>query len=72
MSDTKNSVCPKFLEKSNTFEAWDKLTQGKTVGEWPPIPDNIEFIKYENGIILTTEETIEKWLKEAKNQCLTK
>lgn len=66
MADASGNVCPKFSQKTDAVEEWDKAREGKPISEWPPMPDELEFIKYENGIVLTTQKKIEKWLKEAK------
>ena len=60
-------VCNKYQKMLDPVDEWNKAIEGKPIGEWPPMPKELELIKYENGIVLTTQAKIEKWLKGVDN-----
>lgn len=59
--------CPYMKEKepAGPVQRWSEATVGKPISEWPPMPKEITFIKYDNGIILTTADGLTGWLEES-------
>ena len=55
--------CPGFKPKRDPVEEWNEAIKGKPISEWPPMPKEIDLVVYDNGIILTTAETIEEYMK---------
>lgn len=66
-------VCDKHQQRIDPVEEWNEAIKGKPIAEWPPMPKEINLIKYDNGIILTTAETIEEYmnLKREVSKCST-
>jgi hypothetical protein len=50
-------------KRIDPVEEWNEAIKGKPIAEWPPMPKEIDLIVYDNGIILTTAETIEEYMK---------
>lgn len=49
----------------DALEKWDKERIGKPINEWPPLPKEIDFIKFDNGIMITSAENLTRFLKES-------
>lgn len=58
----RKGKCPEYTNK-DPVEEWNEAIKGKPIAEWPPMPKELDLIVYDNGIILTTAETIEEYMK---------
>jgi len=66
------SGCPGFAPSKDSTEEWERAIEGKPVSEWPPMPDAIGFIKYDNGIIVSTAKFLDMLIKENVREQLHK
>lgn len=65
------SGCPGLAPSKDPVEEWERAIKSKPVNEWPPMPDAIGYIKYGNGIIVSTEKFLDTLIKErAREQLL--
>lgn len=53
-----DAYCGKFKKKM-TIEEWEELYLDKPIKEWV-LPEEISFITYENGIVISTWEKLRK------------
>lgn len=41
-----------------TIEQWEKVVQSKPVSKWEALPEEVDFIEYGNGLVITSKKYI--------------
>ena len=50
-----------------TVKEWDERNSNKPVYKWEPFPDGMDYIKYPNGLVVISIETLKQLLEDYKN-----
>ena len=62
INDLAERISPSTETASISDDAlskWDKARTGLPIEKWPPLPKEIEFIRYDNGIVMTTMDFLQ-------------
>ena len=50
-----------------TVKEWNDRNLNKPVYEWEPFPEGMDYIKYPNGLVIISIETLKQLLEDYKN-----